>query len=333
MTGFPEFAAQVMEMTQSGLSTNLQVELYCDDPDELDELARELRDENGIDSGSAGEIEGIFINTSRLFSKNNMFFKACLFELNAGDRVTIYGGMSEEDFPETSISDRKESGSILITGTLEELPFLFNAEPEARMIVLVSEEAFLQLETERPNAYAEPGLHHISLGGMVKNVYELEEICRLTIDSRQNVTGFVSNYDRSLHREKASMEGFRFLCGAFILLLSLVCFSGNFTVSWAVSRDRRQEFATLAQIGMTPGELRKMRGLELLFRMICACVTGSIAGVACYWGIFAIYRTEYGISWKFPLAGFAMGMVVLCASVLVTEACLELCAGRDSYSN
>ena len=72
-------------MTQSGLSTNLQVELYCDDPDELDELARELRDENGIDSGSAGEIEGIFINTSRLFSKNNMFFKACLFELNAGE--------------------------------------------------------------------------------------------------------------------------------------------------------------------------------------------------------------------------------------------------------
>lgn len=407
MTGFPEFAAQVMEMTQSGLNMNLQMELYCDDPDELDGLARELIEasghvlkavrkarfelkppyplsreavefgllesqamvpdillistdedtyrelceENGIVSGSAGEMEGIFIKSSRLFSQSDVFFKVCPFELNAGDRVTIYDGLSEENFPVNGITVREEPDAqevsdvqdkpgsreeeegteILITGTLEELPFLFNAEPAARMIVLVPEEAFLELEARRPDARREPGLHHISLGGMVKNVYEMEEICRVTIDGRKNVTGFVSNYDRSLQREKASMEGFRFLCGAFILLLSLVCFCGNFTVSWAVSRDRWQEFATLVQIGMTPGELRKMRGLELLFRMTCACVAGSIAGFVCYWGIFAIYRMEYGISWKLPLEGFAMGLIVLCASVLVTEVCLKLCAGRDRY--
>lgn len=131
-----------------------------------------------------------------------------------------------------------------------------------------------------------------------------------------------------LQRAQVSIAGFEFLCTALIFLLMLICICGNFAVSWTVNNTRQREFATLMSIGMKPGELRKMKGLELLFNLTLAFVPGFIAGMVCHGLIFRAYSVRFQMQWSFPWAGLLLGVALLCLSTVLTELAVKL-SGRS----
>ena len=380
LTGFREYATEVMNMTYSGQEYNIAVNLYSDNIKVLEESAKnlmvsskhELRAvreavfelhspypysemgkalsennvyrlpdimlvsvdveeyqnicrKNKINLNGLDGAQGIFINTEHIWTQNGIVCHGKSFELAKGDTITMY---------RTSNGDGQEDGiEISIAGILEKAPLYIDTKEAARMIVLVSEETFLRLEPLRPFAEEEPGMHFISLRGLSENTDALEEAAVRELDNRNDITGNVENYEKSIQQEKASVTGFEFLCAALIFLLVLVCICGNVTVSWTVSNARQKEFATLLSIGMKPGELRKMKYWELLFNIIYSFVAGFPAGLICHWFIFKIYSAEYQMVWHFPVGGLLLGTFVLGISITITEAVLKIYAGRVTMAD
>lgn len=281
------------------------------DAEEYQNICRKIKI-NGLKG-----MQGIVINTEHIWTQDGAVCRGKTFELAKGDTVTMYrtaDGTGDEDGIEISIA-----------GILEETPLYLDTEEAARMVVLVSEETYLSLEPLRPFAEEEPGIHHISLRGLSENADVLEKAAVRELNIRNDITGNVENYEKSLQQEKAGAAGFGFLCAALIFLLVLVCICGNVTVSWTVSNARQKEFAILLSIGMKPGELRKMKCWELLFHIVYSFVPGFLAGLVCHWFLFKIYSAEYQMVWHFPVDGLLLGVLVLFFSTVITEFVLKIC--------
>lgn len=274
---------------------------------------------NRINLNSTDDIQGIYINTERVWTQNGVVCRGKTFEIEEGDTITMYGG---------SDGARQKEGEggidISIAGGLKEAPLYIDTKEATRMIVLVSKEVFLGLEPLRPFSEEEPGIHYISLRGLSENADALEKGAVRELNTHNDITGNVENYEKSMQQEKASVAGFEFLCVALIFLLVLVCICGNVTVSWTVSNARQKEVATLLSIGMKSGELRKMKYWELSLNIIYSFVPGFLAGIICHWLIFKIYSAEYRMAWHFPWNGLLFGILVLGVSVFITEAVLKI---------
>lgn len=279
-------------------------------------LWEELCTENGIALDSVDGIQGIFVNENRRWadSEGNLY-QGKPFEIKAGDEVSVYSSRNEE-------GNGRAVAKIRIAGVDEEAPIYRKTEPAARMVVVVEEEVFLQLEAARPDR--ELGIHHVSLRGICEDAYETERISRECIDGQKEAVGVIWNCDESLRRERASAAGWQYLGGVCIVLLSAAAVCGNFTVSWSADMARKREYTVLSSIGMRPEEIRKMRYWELLFQASTAVLTGFPAGMLCYYGVYQVYFMEYRINWQFPWQGLGMGMLLLMMQVLITEAAVSV---------
>lgn len=266
-------------------------------------------------AGGGDEVQGIFIHADRRWrDADGIWVKGKPFGVKTGDRVLVY---SSPD------ADAEAAAEIFIAGVAEDAPLYLDTEPASRMIVVVPEEAFLELEELRPNPAGDPGVHQIFLRGVCEDPFAIEQRSKEHIAAQGSVTGFVENYERALQRDRASVAGFQGLCGALVVLLAAASVCGNITVSWAVDMARKKEYAVLSGIGMRPEEMRRMRYWELCLQTAAAAVAGLPAGVLCYYGIYRIYATEYRLDWQFPWQGLAMGLGVLLVQALAAEAALR----------
>ena len=282
-------------------------------------LWKELCSKNAVVLDSVGGIQGIFVNENRRWSNSEgSLYQGKPFGIKKGDKVSVYNSRE---------ADGQAVVEILITGVAEDVPLYLKTEPASRMVVVVEEDVFLQLEALRPDR--ELGIHHVFLRGICEDAYRTERISRECIDRQKEVTGVTVNCDENLQREKASTAGLQHLGGAFVVLLAVAAVCGNFTVSWSVDMARKREFAVLSSIGMKPEEIRKMRYWELLFQVAAAVMAGFPTGIFCYYAIFKVYFMEYRINWQFPWQGLGMGMLLLIMQVLITEAALRV--STNSY--
>lgn len=367
------YTAQVLEMAGEGNDYNISIELYGDEWEEVEGLARQIAvstdcglepvrkarfeltsplplseeaEASGFLTGgmlpdvllvSPGEelweeiykdnpgdgIRGIFAAGNRQWSgSDGALHRGEPFAIREGDVIPAY---SSRD----AVSVGQAAFEILIAGVAEGLPLFLDTEPGARIIVVVSEETFRQVEPLQSYAGGEPGPYHMSLRGMCKDASGAERTARTCIDRQEEVKGFVVNGQESFRRDRAVESGFRCLCMAFIALLSVAAVCGNFTVSWAVDMSRKKEFAVLSSIGMKPEEMRKMRYWELLFQAASAALAGLPAGILCHYAVFHIYSMEYGVEWRFPWQGLGMGLALLAAQILITEVALRRSISRQ----
>ena len=298
--------------------------------------------EGGVDLttlAERGTVEGIYLDTEGIWTQDGITYQGNPFELRNGDCITMYqehDGYSGQDGqgsePETEgyVSVIAGAGSgktklqengieISIVGVLNRWPQYTEMDKVTRIMILVPEETFLLLEPLSPYGEFSPGPFHVSLRQMAEDPYFTEEVVTGLLNGQSQVTGYISNGEKQLQREQASIAGFQYLCAALILLLALVCVFGNFAVSWTVNNARRKEFSTLVSVGMKPVELRKMKNLELLQGLILAFVPGFLGGLMCHSLIFRAYSTEYRLHWNFPWGGLLLGLAVLCLSTVLTE--------------
>ncbi len=279
-------------------------------------LWEELCAKNAVDLDAVKGTQGIFVNENRRWSDSEgSIYQGKPFEIKKGDEISVYSSRNEE-------ADGQAVVEIQIMGVAEDVPLYLKTEPASRMVVVVEEEVFLQMEALRSDR--ELGIHHVFLRGICEDAYRTERISRECIDGQKEVTGITVNCDEGLKREKASADGFQYLGGAFVVLLSVAAVCGNFTVSWSVDKARKREFTVLSSIGMRPEEIRKMRYWELLFQTAVAVLTGFPAGILCYYGVFKVYTMEYAINWQFPWQGLGMGIILLTMQVLITEIALRV---------
>lgn len=282
-------------------------------------ICREL----GISVGTPGQlggdaIKGIFLNTQRTWMHGGRMEKGYPFELEVGDMVTAY---SSNDWDLTA----GDAGiDIQIAAIWNQEPLFAGIKEVSRLAILIPEDAFLQIEAKRPFAQKELGMHCLSLRGSVDNTDSFIQEAAGYLDTLEGVGGSIQNFDKAIQKNEAGVSSFEFLCTALIVLLSAVCISGNFTVSWASGKAREKEFATFLSVGMKPGELRKMKVFELLFGLIYGVVIGLLLGMVCYCMIYYIYTSDYSVPWHFPWNGVALGIAVLCFSVFFTEASLSI---------
>lgn len=368
LTGFCDFSTEVSEMWQSRQSYNIRLDLYSDNAEKLNELAnnliisseyelcpiREARfelhspypfSEAGFaakNASSAGILPDILlisvdddtyhaicqnlqIEPDFSGSVNGIFIRGNYYSIEKGDTVTAY---------QSADSSAQEEGiDIIIVEVLDEAPLYIDTDNSMRMLVLVSESDFIQLDTLRPFSEYDPGLYHISLRGLSDDVHEIEKAVEKYAYTQSDVIINTANYQKYLQQENASIAGFQYLCTALISMFTFVCICGNFTVSWTIHHARQKEYAMLMSIGMQPWELQKMKYWELLFNMIYSFAFGILTGMICHWIIFKLYSTEYQISWNFPWDGLLLGLLVLCVSIFFTELALKITSGKFTMAD
>lgn len=276
-----------------------------------EEMWREICSGSRIFSEPEDGMRGIFWNRDCRWSYDDIYRKGKPYSLKKDDVFTLYNSIGEEA--------GQEGFDIRIVGVVEEVPLPLDTEQVSRIVILVREDVFLQLEPLRPFPEMDSGLHHVSLRGLCENSYDLEERIREQIDTWKGVSGTIQNLERVRQSERAVVDGFRYLCGGLIALLALAAVCGNFTVSWSVAVAREKEFAMLSSIGMTLREVRKMRNWELFFQIALSAAMGLPAGILFHGIILKIYSTEYLLDWHFPWPGLCMGTAVMLAQILVTE--------------
>lgn len=280
-----------------------------------EELWAGICGDNPAMAASEEGVRGIFVIGNRKWQDpDGILHRGEPFAVKEGDVIPVYG---------SGDAGGHAAFEILIGGVARDVPLFLDTEPGSRAIVLVSEDTFLQVETQQLYVDGEPSLHHVSLRGMCADAGETERISRECMDGQQQVAGFVVNREESLRREEAVGKGFQSLCAAFIVLLSAAAVCGDFTVSWSVEMSRKGEYAVLFSIGMKPEEIRKMRCWELLFQGAFAVLAGIPAGIFCHYAVFRVYSVEYRLDWRFPWQGAGMGLALLGLQMLIAEAVLR----------
>lgn len=303
LTGFREYATEVMNMTYSGQEYNIAVNLYSDNIKVLEESAKNLM----------------------VSSKHELWaVREAVFELHS-------------PYPYS------EMGKALSENNVYRLPDIMLVSVDVEEYQNICRKNKINLNGLDGAQGIFINTEHIwTQNGIVCHgkLFELAKGDTITMYRTSGGDGqedgikiSIENYEKSIQQEKASVTGFEFLCAALIFLLVLVCICGNVTVSWTASNARQKEFATLLSIGMKPGELRKMKYWELLFNIIYSFVAGFPAGLICHWFIFKIYSAEYQMVWHFPVDGLLLGTFVLGISITITEAVLKIYAGRVTMAD
>lgn len=306
------FDAEFSAGSANGISILPDVLIVSIDPDTFYSICRNLQ----IGSIQSGYVTGIFVKAEGTWIQNGITHKGNPYSINAGDTITLY---------QSNDPSIKEDGvDITIMGILDEAPLYIDTNNAMRMLILVSENDFLQLESLRPFSEYDPALHHISLRGALENAYEFEKEVEKYTFTQSDVIVNTTNYEKNLQKERASIAGFQYLCAALIFMLVLVCVCGNFTVSRTIHTARQREYAILVSVGMTPWELKKMKYWEMAFNIFFAFIFGVLTGLFCYLAIYKLYSTEYQITWHFPWSGLLLGMLVLCVSTFFTEWTLKI---------
>lgn len=281
-----------------------------------EELWAEICGDNPAMAAPTEGIMGIFVIGNRKWQDSDgVLHRGEPFAIKEGDVIPVYGSRDEAG---------QAAFEILIGGVARDVPISLDTEPGSRVIVLVSEDTFLQVEAKQLYTDEESGLHHVSLRGMCADADEAERISRECIDGQQKVAGLVVNCEESLRRKESVAAGFRSLCTAFAVLLSAAAACGDFTVNWAVEMSRKGEYAVLSSIGMKPEEIRKMRCWELLFQGAFAVLAGLPAGILCHYAVFRVYSVEYRLDWHFPWQGLGIGLTLLGVQILIAEAVLRV---------
>ena len=287
--------------------------------------------EGGVDLtalAEGGAIEGIYLGTEGIWRQDGITYQGNPFEIRTGDCITMYQEHDDYSGQDGNSHEQENGIEISVVGVLDRWPRYTEMDEVTRIMILVPEETFLMLEPLSPYGEFLPGSCHVSLRQMAEDPYYTEEVVTELLNRQSQVTGYVSNSEKRLQREQASIAGFQYLCAALILLLALVCVFGNFAVSWTVNNARQKEFSTLVSVGMKPVELRKMKNLELLQGLILAFIPGFLGGMLCYSLIFRAYSTEYRLHWNFPWGGLLLGLAVLCLSTILTELAVTV-SGRN----
>jgi putative ABC transport system permease protein len=295
------------------------VSLLCMDNSEFENLCMDL----GIPDTGNG-IYGIFLDTERSWENNGVEMKGHPYDVAAGDTVMLY--------QTPWAGDGGDGIAVHIVGVSDRAPLYTQITQSTRMQILVPESLFEDLEIQRCNLDADPGLYHISLRGDLADCATFERNAMTQTDKYPGVTVQVSNYEEQLRKEQAGNDSFIFLCASLIAIFTFICICGNVTVSWTTSQSREREFATLLSIGMTNEQLRKMNMFDLLHNIWCAFIPGILAGAISYQLIYRIYRSEYLIRWRFPVLGLLLGIVILFFSVGTTELILQIRKKKLSLS-
>lgn len=274
-------------------------------------------------SADADGLWGIFLDTERSWSSDGVKVKGRPYALAAGEQLRFY---------DMSKSAEGEEFILNIAGVYDKAPLHAEITESNRLQVLVPDAVFSVLEEKRPYMELDPGIYHISLRGKVVGGKALGKRIEEQAGSFPGVTCIISDFEEELQQVTSGIESFEFLCEALILIFTIICICGNFTISWAINKAREREFATFLSVGMQPGDLQKMRLLELLYNVRQAFLPGVLVGLGVYHVIYLVYTTEYMLSWHFPLTGLLLGMATLVISVGVTDLALRFGSGKKSLS-
>ena len=119
-----------------------------------------------------------------------------------------------------------------------------------------------------------------------------------------------------------------FLYG-FVVLIMLVCAANIYnTISTGIAL-RRQEFAVLRSIGITPHQFMKMLRFECLFYAAKSLLIGSLIGLLIGYGIYTVLRRNFTFAYAIPWDGVliigTIVFVLLFVSMLTATKKLRKC--------
>ena len=340
LEGLESLAGKIKGLSDSELYAIREIELVLSEPYPLSETGAELdirrnfvqiptvvlisadgsEYEDVFDSArtevaETGEIEGIYIDTDRVWMLDGVAYKDKLFALSDEDACWVYRNYG--------FGSAEEKIKISVVGCLSEFPLYTEIEEPTRMAMLVTRETIVELEREQASVHGKEGQYYVSIRGNVEDADEFAKEAKRLIDRQGEVWAEVNNYAEMIRKENASISGFRFLMTGFALMIAFVCVCGNFIVSWTVGRTRKKEFAILASVGLTPEEIRGVRLQELLMQFGKALMLGTLLGILTYQCIYYMYSQEYRLDWCAPWEGAGMSLLVVAISIFLAELTLQ----------
>ena len=278
-----------------------------------------------IDFEKLNKNTGVFINAKTTWRSGNKKQTGRIFSLKKEDTIQIGSNHAGASMHETEIT-----AEIEIVGVMDEWPDYIAVDEPTSLVLLVSEETFLELEAKRPFAKFDEELHYIYLRGMVPDTKKLQTELVSYFSEQEKVSFQIYNYKEEIQQKQATADSIRYLLGIILIAVMLSCLFGNLSVTWAIDRVRIREFAVFISVGMTPEAVSKMKRVENLLNAVRAFVPGTAIGLLCSYKLYQLYLEEYNVAWGFSWKGFVAGILLLWLVFAVSQYIVGRILRKDS---
>ena len=291
-----------------------------------EELLRSLCEKYNIDFKELNNKNtGIFINAEMAWRSENKRQTGRMFSLKEGDTIQIGSNHAGISGHETEIT-----AEIEIAGIMDKWPDYIIVEEPTSLVLLVSQETFLELEAKRPLVKFDKELYRMYLRGMVSDTKKLQTELFSYFSEQEKISFQIYNYEQELQQKQATADSIRYLSGIVLVSVMLSCLFGNLSVTWAIDRVRIREFAVFISVGMTPKAVSKMKRIENLLNAVRAFLPGTVIGLLCSQKLYRLYLEEYNVTWIFPWKGLAAGILLLWMVFAVSQYIVGKILQKDS---
>lgn len=266
---------ETMDLYDKRILTEEEKEMQMYDPNQRDyifphfvedQYYEELLKHYKIEDTGYG---GIFLNVCEGYDEEFNPVRKQKYDLTELDAITTYNVVKE-----------KEGNSIPVQGVVNQIHSEDDAliENDATLILPMKYLEEFQRQTEETQKYWINGSYNYD-DAKEKEVYEG---CEELKQEGYNIT----NYSQLAKRDQQMSIIVNVFVYGFIALLSLVCITNVFNTITTSVALRKNEFAMLKSMGITPKGFQRMLMYESMFYSLKAIVYGNIIGI----GIYAIFR-------------------------------------------
>jgi len=184
-----------------------------------------------------------------------------------------------------------------------------------RTIFIVSEELYTAMQAKLPK-----GSDNTDVAMFIKSLNPTELVDKINEYQKQTSIASLHIYDvASADKSSRQLETFIFVFFyGFVALITAICVANIFnTISTSISL-RKQEFAMLKSVGMTPEGFNKMINYESLFYGIKALLYGLPISFGMMYLIYKVLSNSFGFNFIIPWASVLIAVIAVFGVVGLT---------------
>ncbi|MCL1982601.1 MAG: ABC transporter permease [Clostridiales bacterium] len=254
-------------------------------------------------------LTGILDNTVR-YSSGNKKLEAVPFNCEAGTQLPLLDwGYVDGPSGVTFTVNSDEAARITIGAVVYETPKSINAAlfGDSMINILVPESAYRAMLLEHETAMAKHADAAFAVATPDPDAFGETAQELLAPYFNENGSGIVMQDVSQMTRFNRNITLLVMLFGyGFIAMLSLIAVTSVIATISTGMALRRQEFAMLYSVGMTPGGMNKMLNLESLLYGLKSLMIGVPAGVALSYLLYKSMNYTFVFAYKLPAGAMAI---------------------------
>ncbi len=281
----------------------------------IDEVAlNRYANEVGVDVNRLKDTEnpcGILVNTINV-KIDDVFTQMNHLNVKVGEKLEITDVKNNN----SNENGDEYSSVIEIAALADKTPIgVTNLTNPYRTILIVSEELYAAMQAKLPK-----GSDNTDVRMFIKSSNPTELVDKINEYQKQTSIASLHIYDvASADKSSRQLETFIFVFFyGFVALITAICVANIFnTISTSISL-RKQEFAMLKSVGMTPEGFNKMINYESLFYGIKALLYGLPISFGMMYLIYKVLSNSFGFNFIIPWASVLIAVIAVFGVVGLT---------------